>query len=211
MSRSHQRTFASCMLVAVGVLTGCGATVADPSDSSGPPGVTFGEPSPPCDTGVRVAADGPTYSSLNELSTASDVIIRGRVLEQSCVAGSLRGGLDVHYLVSRIRVESAWPSAGVSSDALTVVQLPGLQEGSTPLRLDDDVVLFLSLEQSADPMLEEALGVHWTPLGWDNGIADIERETLRWRSPLVDDGPVSVQALEKSLSITRPDPAGPAG
>lgn len=200
MAKCAPRTVALCG--AVVLLAGCGTSQAGVESSSGPTGAVTPDIEPPCDTGIQINTDGPVYSTMGELSQASDEVVKGLVTEQRCVPGTVRGHQEIHYLVSEIAVEQAWSGEMVPPESLTVVQLPGQQENSTPLTTGDDVVLFLSAETPGDPTLEKALGSHWTPLGWDNGIADVDpaTETLIWRSPLIDEGPVFLSQMTSALA-----------
>ncbi len=200
MARFAMRTIGGVAVVIM--LTGCGTTGAGPA--AAPESSSSSEPKiePPCDTGVRLNTDGPVYSTLRELSAASDAVVRGVVTEQRCAAGTPRGDQEVFYLVSELTVSQSLFGDATTKDRLTVLQLPGYQEDSTPLQLNDEVVLFLTVEQPGDPTLESSLGTHWTPLGWDNGLADVDvaSETLVWRSTRIDEGPVTLSDVTDALA-----------
>lgn len=184
-------------------LSSCGAH-RDATAATGSSAVTErGEVAPPCDTGARIEGDGPDYDSVAALSQASDAVVVGTVSKQQCVAGSPQGGVEMTYLVSEIKVEQVLSGEqAATTGAMSVVQLPGKQGSSTPLVSGDHVVLFLSEEDPGESALTEALGTHWTPVAWDNGVADVDEDgsTLAFRGGPLRGGTLTMAELRALLT-----------
>jgi hypothetical protein len=135
------------------------------------------------------------------LVSGGDLIVRGRVEQQRCVPGDPLDDEQIYYLVSEVAVQETWKATNAGHDRVTVVQLPGAQEDSTPLKPGADVLLFLHAEEPGEAALQEELDLHWTPLGWDNGIADVDHATgaVTFRDSVVQPRTASLSDVTEAL------------
>lgn len=192
-------TVAAAVALAL-LIGGCGTRDLE-SESTMATAPQSTELTPPCETGLRVSSDGEDYPSVDALTRTSDVVVVGTVAEQRCVSGAALGGSAMPYLVSEVAVQEVLIGDDeMPVEDLTVVQLPGEQEASTPLATGDQVVLFLSREEPGEPELQEALGEHWTPVGWDSGVADVDGGTLSFRGGVMHGEKVAVADLTEDRS-----------
>lgn len=196
---SHGSRVFHAMVVAV-LLAGCGTSLAE-SGARPAPSESISEFSlqTPCEVDVRVSSDGPDFTDVEGLRRASDVVIMGTVADQRCVSGSALGESSMVYLASEVLVRDVLSGEGArASQTVSVVQLPGTQEASTPLVPGEQVVLFLARETPGEQQLQDELGEHWTPVGWDSGIADVDGATLRFRGGALRGESVSLAEVTRA-------------
>lgn len=182
------------MFVVSAVLSACVGTV--PGPEVGTTTVAGGRLSECDDTSeVVVDSDGPQHRDLESLIREATVVLVGQVVrDDECVLDG--EGVQVPYAVSRVEVVEVLD--GRSSEAtVTVVQPRGRQRGSTQLRTGERVVLFLKHEELKGRPIDDKLGSHYTPLGWDQGIADLDGSEADFRGALPN---ISLPELQRAAT-----------
>ncbi|MDH3368484.1 MAG: hypothetical protein OEX97_14555 [Acidimicrobiia bacterium] len=145
------------------------------------------------DSTVHASFDAPVYSSVEELTSASDIVVIGTVTavvgrETDFGTNNLSERVGDGIPVVFYEVESSEVLKGTTDSTTIIVGNPdGEKLGSedvTPLEVGQEVMLFLRAQTAA----KDAPGItlfdsFYTTLSLDNGIFDMDGEVAHPRTP----------------------------
>lgn len=120
----------------------------------------------------------PQYESLNEVERIANISVVGTVTDEQLIVEDTGGnaqpdeGSILEQLVSTIEVSEYLKGEGPPQ--IQVIQPAGESEQSMTLAPADEVVLWLAEETSKSaPSVFEQVGRTWSPIGLDQGVADV--------------------------------------
>jgi hypothetical protein len=120
----------------------------------------------------------PQYESLNEVERTADISVVGTVTDEQFIVEDTGGNAQVNegsileQLVSIVEVSKYLKGEGPPQ--IQVIQPAGESEQSVTLAAGDRVVLWLAEgTSSTGPSVFEQVGRTWSPIGLDQGVADV--------------------------------------
>ena len=149
-------------------------------------------------TVTQQSFSGPQYENLSEVVRTADISVVGTVTDEQFIvedAGDntqVDEGSILEQLVSTVEVSEYLKGQGPRQ--IQVIQPAGESEQSVTLAPGDNVVLWLAEENSSTaPSVYEQVGRTWSPIGLDQGVADVVGERAVPRASSLS--AVSLEAL----------------